>query len=75
MEQKRKPSVIRRPLQPKPPRVATYTTVHCGCGFKAETVLAPRIAFDQLADHCEETGHCGHFQGEVRPLLQRAVTQ
>ena len=75
MEQRKNFPVIRRqPIQPKQPKVSTYTVVHCGCGFKAETVLAPRIAFDQLADHCEETGHCGHFQGEVRPL-RTAVTQ
>lgn len=74
MEQRTKPSVNRRQVvQPKQPKVSTYTVVHCGCGFRTETVLAPRVAFDQLADHCEETGHCCHFQGEVRPL--RAVQQ
>lgn len=72
MEQKKKVSVNRKLPQPK---VATYSVVHCGCGFRAETILQPRIVIDQLADHCEETGHCGHFQGEVRPLIQKAVAQ
>ena len=53
--------------------IQVITKAHCGCGWKTEGTTDSVITAAMF--HSEEANHIMHFQGEVRPLLRKAVTQ